>query len=199
MSSAVWVWVIRRRKNTFNGIVNITHLGLVHNIKAIVYLQYTHYTVHIQVINGAIVAIFSYFFLSKTLLSFNIVRLFFKKRNPPIYSPTSKIRKNLWWKTMRYVLNMMKEQWEASSLEGHHNLCNASLNTSTSHLWSSDIKNVSKWIRMSKCLVLEWSLVNLLNTWWFSPRWVFWHLLFVLLWVWYASTKIQTWLENTNL
>ena len=104
------------------------------------------------------------FFLSKTLLSFNIVRQFFKKRTL-LYSPTSKIRKNLWWKTMRYVLNMMKEQWEAStSLEGHHNLCNASLNTSTSHLWSSDIKNVSKWIRMSKCLVLEWSLVNLLNS-----------------------------------
>ena len=140
------------------------------------------------------------FFLSKTLLSFNIVRQFFKKRTL-LYSPTSKIRKNLWWKTMRYVLNMMKEQWEAStSLEGHHNLCNASLNTSTSHLLSSDIKNVSKWIRMSKCLVLEWSLVNLLNsTWWFSPRWVFSHLLFVLFWVWYTSTKIQTWLENTNL
>ena len=86
MSSAVWVWVIRRRKNTFNGIVNITHLGLVHNIKAIVYLQYTHYTVHIQVINGAIVAIFSYFFLSKTLLSFNIVRQFFKKRTL-LYTP----------------------------------------------------------------------------------------------------------------
>ena len=139
---------------------------------------------------------FSHIFFSAKLCSplLNIVRQFFKKGTLILYSPTSKIRKNLWWKTMRYVLNMMKEQWEASSLEGHHNLCNASLNTSTSHLWwSSDmmthIKNVSKWIRMSKCLVSEPFKYMM-----FSPRWVFSHLFCPGF-----GIQVQTWLEKTNL